>query len=203
MLTQEVIKNITAITHSSTSPPPPSPPIPVPLLPPHHIASQPLKSAIIRAHNIPECDYVYTIVRSETDFNSLKMRISTVLTRMVIEEGVCNDMGGDVVIEGLNCLRSILVKKNSMKNLNSLKICNCELLEKIEVNGDQGNDNGRRVIGFGDRDNDNGAFENVKNVEISSLIDLIQLIRSSSIDYIHYRRLFILLHNFIEFNWFD
>ena len=83
------------------------------------------------------------------------------LTRMVIEEDVCNDMRGDVVIEGLNCLRSILVKKKSMQNLNSLKICNCELLEKIEVNG-------------GNRDN--GAFENVKSVEISSLIDLIQLI---------------------------
>ena len=188
VLTQEVIKNITAITHSSTSPPPPSPPIPVPLLPPHHIASQSLKSAIIRAHNIPECDYVYTIVRSETDFNSLQMRISNVLTRMVIEEGVCNDMEGDVVIDGLNCLRSILVKENSMKNLNSLKICNCELLERIEMS---------------DGYRDNGAFENVKSVEISSLIDLIQLIRSSSIDNIHCRIIFILLDNFLEFDWFD
>ena len=83
------------------------------------------------------------------------------LTRMVIEEDVCNYMRGDVVIKGLNCLRSILVKKNSMNNVNSLKICNCELLEKIEVNG--GNQ-------------DNGALRNVKSVEISSLIDLIQLI---------------------------
>ena len=165
-----------AITHSVTSPSLPSPPTPVPPLPHHHIASQPLKSAIIRAHNIPECDYVNTIVRNGTDFNSLQMRVSNVLTGMVIEEGVCNDMRGDVVIDGLNCLRSILVKENSMKNLNSLKICNCELLEKIEVNGDQGNDNGRRVIGFGHWDNDNGAFMNVKSVEISSLIDLIQLI---------------------------
>ena len=180
---------IKAITHSNSSPPPPSPPIPVPLLPPsHHIASQSLKSAIIRAHNIPECDYVYTIVRNETDFNSLQMTVSNVLTGMVIEEGVCNDMRGDVVIDGLNCLRSILVKKNSMKNLNSLKICNCELLEKIEVNG-------------GNRDN--GAFMNVKSVEISSLLDLIQLIRSSSIDNIHYRSTFILLHNFIEIGQFD
>ena len=160
MLTQEVIKNITAIAHSNSSPPPPSPPIAVPPLPPHHIASQPLKSAIIRAHDIPECDYVYTIVSNETDFNSLQMRVSNVLTRMVIEEGVCNDMGGDVVIDGLNCLRSILVKKNSMKNLNSLKICNCELLEKIIVTGD--------MCGC--------AFMNVKSVEISSLIDLIQFI---------------------------
>ena len=120
-----------------------------------------------------------TIVRNETDLNSLQMRVSNVLTRMVIEEGVCNDMGGDVVIDGLNCLRSILVKKNSMKNLNSLKICNCELLEKIEVSD-------------GDGDYNCGAFENVKSVEISSLIDLIQLIRSSSVDNIHYRTMFIL-----------
>ena len=103
------------------------------------------------------------------------MTVSNVLTGMVIEEGVCNNMRGDVVIDGLNCLRSILVKKNSMQNLNSLKICNCELLEKIEVND-------------GDWDNENGAFMNVKSVEISSLLDLIQLIRSSSIDNIHYRR---------------
>ena len=40
----------TPTTHSVTSPPPPSPPIPVLLLPPHHLASQPLKSAILTAH---------------------------------------------------------------------------------------------------------------------------------------------------------
>ena len=183
---QQMFLSLTANTqslhtslHSVTLPPPPSPPIPVPLLPPHHIASQPLKSAIIRDHNIPECDYVNTIVRNETDFNSLLMRVSNVLTGMVIEEGVCNDMGGDVVIDGLNCLRSILVKKNSMQNLNSLKICNCELLEKIEVS------DGYMFI-------NNGAFMNVKSVEISSLIDLIQLIRSSSIINIHYRKRIIL-----------
>ena len=148
------MKNGMAIAHSSTSPPPPSPPIPVPPLPPHHIASQSLKSAIIRAHNIPECDYVYTIVRNENDFNSLPMRISNVLTGMVIEEGVCNDMRGDVVIDGLNCLRSILVEKNAMKKVNSLKICNCAMLEKIET--------------------ENGSFENVKSVELSSLINMLQ-----------------------------
>ena len=162
------------ITHSNSSPPPPSPPIPVPPLPHHHIASQSLKSAIISTHDIPECDYVYTIVRNETDLNSLQMRISNVLTRMVIEEGVCNDMEGDVVIDGLNCLRSILVKKNSMQNLNSLKICNCELLEKIEVS------DGDRDCSFGRMDyigaSTTGAFMNVKSVEISSMIDLIQLI---------------------------
>ena len=101
------------------------------------------------------------------------------LTRMVIEWDVCNDMRGDVVIEGLNCLRSILVRRNSMQNLNSLKICNCELLEKIEVS------DGYMFI-------NNGAFMNVKSVEISSLLDLIQLIRSSSINNIHCRSLFIL-----------
>ena len=36
--------------HSVTLPPPPLPPILVPLLPPHHLASQRLKSAILTAH---------------------------------------------------------------------------------------------------------------------------------------------------------
>ena len=142
---------------------PPSHLIPVFLILPHHLVSQSLKSAIIRAHNLQECDSENTVVRSESDWNSLDKEV----TNLVITKDVCNDMKGDVVIEGLHCLKSILVKRNSMMNLNRLKICNCAMLERIETESD--------------------AFASVKSVEISSLIDLIQLIRSSSIDYIHYR----------------
>ena len=76
------------------------------------------------------------------------------LTRLVINYGVCNDMKGDVVIDGLNCLKILTVKPGSMKYLNSLKICNCAVLEKIEM--------------------ENRSFENVKSVELSSLINLLQ-----------------------------
>ena len=79
------------------------------------------------------------IVRSERDWKNLNKEV----TELVIAEGVCNEMRGEVMIEGLDCLKSIVVKANSMKY--------------------------------------------VKRVEISSLIDLIQFIRSSSIDNIHYR----------------
>ena len=93
-------------------------------------------------------------MRSENDWNSLPVRLSNRLTGVVIDYGVCNDMKGDVVIDGLNCVRSITVKPGSMKYLNSLKICNCAVLEKIET--------------------ENRSFENVRSVELSSLIELLQ-----------------------------
>ena len=123
------------------------------MLPPH-LVSQPLKSALISTHNIPECDYVNTVIKNENDWNSLSVSIPDGMTGVVIDYGVCNDMKGDVVIDGLNCVRSITVKPGSMKYLNSLKICNCAVLEKIET--------------------ENGSFENVKSVELSSLIDFLQ-----------------------------
>ena len=144
------------ITHLCPSPPIPSPPTPVLFLHPHHIASHPLKSAMIRAHNIPECDYAYSIVRNVNDWNSLPMRLSNIMTRLVIKEDACNNMKGDVVIDGLDCLKNLLVQKNSMQNVNCLKICNCAMLETIETESE--------------------AFKNVKSVELSSLLDCIQLI---------------------------
>ena len=50
------------------------------------------------------------------------------------------------------------------------------------------------------RDN---SLRNIASFSLTSLIDLNQLIWSSSINYIHYRIWFILLHNFIEFDQFD
>ena len=67
------------------------------------------------------------IVRSERDWKNLNKEV----TELVIAEGVCNELRGDVVIEGLNCLKRIVVKKNSMKNLNSLTVENNLRLESI------------------------------------------------------------------------
>ena len=70
------------------------------------------------------------------------------IDEMIIEEWFGNDYYGNLVIENYPNLQSIIVKKKSLRYLNSLKICNCEKLKTIEVN--------------------NYAFMNVKNVIIES-----------------------------------
>ena len=68
--------------------------------------------------------------------------------------GGFNKVEDDLVIEDYPNLEKIVVKKNSLQNLNSLKICNNEKLKTIEIeNGD-----------FLD-----GAFGNVNNVIIESI----------------------------------
>ena len=73
---------------------------------------------------------------------------------MIIKEDYGNDYYGDLIIQNYPNLQSIVVKKKSLMNLNSLKICNCEKLKTIEIEG--GNWRG-------------SAFENVKNVIIESI----------------------------------
>ena len=68
---------------------------------------------------------------------------------MIIEEGFGNDYFGNLVIDNYPNLNKIVVKKNSLKNLNSLKICNNEKLKTIEI--------------------EEYAFKNVKNVTIESI----------------------------------
>ena len=116
--------------------------------------------------------------------------ISPYVTKLTINEGVCNDVTSAFSISGFIYLKSLVVKKNSMKNLNSLTIENNLRLERI-------------VTEDSNSCCSTGAFNYVNSVIIRSLIDLIQLIRSSSINNIHYRRGFILSHNIIEFDWFD
>ena len=52
---------------------------------------------------------------------------------MIIEEEFGNDYFGNLVIENYPNLEKIVVKKNSLNNLNSLKICNNEKLKTIEI----------------------------------------------------------------------
>ena len=52
---------------------------------------------------------------------------------MIIGESCFNNFSKDLVIENYPNLQSIVIKKNSLENLNSLKICNCEKLKTIEV----------------------------------------------------------------------
>ena len=73
---------------------------------------------------------------------------------MIIEEDFGNDYYGNLVIENYPNLEKIVVKKESLKNLNSLKICNNEQLKIIDV-------------GYGDWIE--GTFYNVKSVIIESI----------------------------------
>ena len=73
---------------------------------------------------------------------------------MIIEEEFGDDYYGNLVIENYPNLEKIVVKKNSLKNLNSLKICNNEKLKTIET------EDGKQEY---------GAFHNVKNVIIESI----------------------------------
>ena len=76
------------------------------------------------------------------------------IEEMIIEEGYGNDYYGNLIIQNYPNLQSIVVKKNSLSNLNSLMICNCEKLKTIEIE---------------DGDRYEGAFNNVKNVIIESI----------------------------------
>ena len=73
---------------------------------------------------------------------------------MIIEYRFGNDYYGNLAIENYPNLEKIVVKKKSLKNLNSLKICNNEKLKTIEIE---------------DGEIWNGAFNNVKNVIIESI----------------------------------
>ena len=58
------------------------------------------------------------------------------IEEMIIEEWFGNDYYGNLIIQNYPNLQSIVVKKNSLKHLNLLKICNCEKLKTIETEND-------------------------------------------------------------------
>ena len=71
------------------------------------------------------------------------------IEEMIIEEWFGNEYYGNLIIKNYRNLQSIVVKKYSLKNLNSLKICNCEKLKTIET--------------------ENHVLGNVKNLIIESI----------------------------------
>ena len=95
--------------------------------------------------------------------------ISPYVTKLTINEGVCNDVTSAFSISGFVYLKSLVVKKNSMKSLNSLTIENNLRLESIVTEDGDG--------GYSGTDSMNtGAFYYVNSVIIRSFIDLIHLI---------------------------
>ena len=55
------------------------------------------------------------------------------LKELVIGDGCCNDLREDLVIEGFHNLKKIVILKNSLRNITSLKIQNNENLKEIEI----------------------------------------------------------------------
>ena len=84
------------------------------------------------------------------------------LQTLEIGKGCFNEVKDDLVIANYPNLKKIVVKKGSLMNLKSLKICNNEKLKTIEIeNGKQWEENGEWYS--------NGAFGNVNNVMIESI----------------------------------
>ena len=105
------------------------------------------------------------------------------ISDLVIDETVSNQLNGTLNICGYNQLKTITIKANALKDIIILRIWNNEALKSITI-----------------LDN---TLQNIRKIELLSLTFLYLFIRSSSINNIHYRTEFILLHNFIEFDWFD
>ena len=117
-----------------------------------------------------ECDESILVFNITKEVDSIKFKNAIIqsqlpfelpefekdIQEMIIEEGFGNDYFGNLVIQNYPNLQSIIVKKNSLMNLNSLKICNCEKLKTIEIED-------------GNEWEDDGAFSNVKNVIIESI----------------------------------
>ena len=83
------------------------------------------------------------------------------VSELVIEEGCGNELKIDLKICGFENLKKLIVKKNSLQNLNSLVISNNIELESIMTEDS--------VFGFSFESNNTGFGCYVKSVEISSI----------------------------------
>ena len=84
------------------------------------------------------------------------------LQEMIIGEGCFDEVKDDLVIDNYPNLEKIVVKKNSLSNLNLLKICNNEKLKTIEIeDGEEWEEDGKWYA--------NGAFVKVESVIIESI----------------------------------
>ena len=133
---------------------------------------------VIGKLEINECewfDYEIGRVVSEKTIETVKMMIENEnqlrellknddkkrsVNELVIGEGCGNEMSDDLELYGFENLERFVVKKNSLKNLNSLKVFNNRELKSIEIyDGENTNSNVWEA-----------PFENVKSVMIESMI---------------------------------
>ena len=83
------------------------------------------------------------------------------IEELEIGEDCCNDLKWFKLI-GYDHLKKLKLKKNSLKNLDSLVISNNKELKIIEIEDGE--------HGYWDESEDTGVYYNVKNVEISSIL---------------------------------
>ena len=95
-------------------------------------------------------DFEEDVVVVEDNCKEDCLKIHNLIKELEIGEECLNDWKDDLLIENYPNLEKIIVKNNSLQNLKSLKICNCEKLKTIEI--------------------EDGAFYNVKNVIIESIL---------------------------------
>ena len=81
------------------------------------------------------------VIRNEEDC----LIFHDLIKELEFEEDCFNEWKDDLAIENYPNLERIIVKENSLNNLNSLKICNCEILKMIEVE-DTASNNVKNVI---------------------------------------------------------
>ena len=102
-------------------------------------------------YEVDSINFKNAIIQSQLPFELSEFEKD--IEEMIIEEEYGYYYYGNLRIENYPNLQSIIVKKESLMNLNSLKICNCEKLKIIET-------------GY-------YAFSNVKRIIIESISKLI------------------------------
>ena len=118
-----------------------------------------MKVKLLKTYKVDSINFKNAVIKSTTTELS---EYPKDIKEMIIESRFGNDYFGHLIIENYPNLQSIIVKKSSLQNLNSLKICNCQQLKTIEVeDGDRWEEKGKWYA--------NGAFWNVKNVIIESI----------------------------------
>ena len=116
-----------------------------------------LKNHIISQLNPIVCSSQPLVISSNSNCYKINQNGWTSIT---VNEGYCNDITSDINISYNPCLQSIVVKKKSFMNVNSLTISNNPLLQTIETDG---------TVSYS-----TGAFENLKSfVLISSIIHFV------------------------------
>ena len=123
-----------------------------------HIVSSNLQTMIISSLGIRSCSAAQSLtVSSDSDCEKLHQDRWTSIT---VNQGLCNSMTNNLTISDNACLESLVFKKNSLRNLNSLVISNNTHLSSIVTEN-----------GSWDKESQsyNAPFENVKSVEISSI----------------------------------
>ena len=99
--------------------------------------------SLVITKEVDSINFKNAIIQSQLPFELPEFEKD--IEEMIIDEEFGNDYFGNLIIQNYPNLQSIVVKKNSLQNLNSLKICNCEKLETIEVE-DSGFENVDKVI---------------------------------------------------------